>query len=296
MTMIVSLKNEDLTVKINQIGAELISVKNSHQLEYIWEANPNYWKRHAPILFPMVGRLKNDEYNYDGKTYTMYQHGFARDSKFEIIDSNDTKVIFLLKSNSKTMKIYPFRFELFVTYILVGDTLQIQMLVKNQDEHFMYFSIGAHPGFKVPINPDEESYSDYELVVKPEKNYSLIELNKNGLTTSNQSKFSIDGNPIKISHELFRDDARIFDVEANKQTTFTLKSKKSHHGVSLTAYKNKYFGVWSTYLTKSEFVCIEPWWGIADSENSTGFIRNKNDISRLCCGEEFVANFDITFF
>ncbi|WP_429970889.1 aldose 1-epimerase family protein [Fructilactobacillus sp. Tb1] len=293
--MVVTLKNSKLTVKINEIGAELISVQNPQGIEYIWGADPEHWKRHAPILFPMVGRLKNDEYSYDGSAYTMYQHGFARDSKFEIVTSSDEQVIFLLKSDVETMKAYPFKFEFYVSYTLAENMVKVSMLVKNRDHHSMYFSVGAHPGFKVPLESNE-TYDDYEVIVTPEKEYPMIALDGNGLTTTNKSNFNIHGNPIPINHELFKDDARIFDVEANDQTTFTLKSKKSQHGAAVTAYKNQYFGLWSTYPVKSDFVCIEPWWGIADSENSTGFIRDKNDISRLRCGEDFAAKFDITFF
>lgn len=294
--MIVSLQNENLTVKLNQVGAELISVKDSNGLEYIWEANPNHWKRHAPILFPMVGRLKNDEYDYDGTVYTMYQHGFARDSEFEIVTASDDEVVFSLQANANTLKIYPFKFELLVTYTLVGKILQVSMLVINQDEHSMYFSIGAHPGFKVPLSPDKETYDDYELTISPEADYPIIQLNQNGLTTTSQANLNVNGKPIKVSHELFKNDAKIFDVQAHAQTTIALKSKKSQHEVAVTAYNNQYFGVWSTYPLQSNFVCIEPWWGIADSENSTGFIKNKNDISRLRCGEDFMAKFDIKFF
>lgn len=294
--MTITLKNKKLEACIKVNGAELISVKNPDGLEYIWQADPDHWKRHAPILFPVVGRLQNDEYNYNGNIYKMYQHGFARDSDFEVINANDSQAILLLKSNPEIKKIYPFNFKLFITYTLVDDTIRVNMVVKNEDEHSMYFSIGAHPGFKVPLEPEKESYTDYHVSANPAKSYGLIKLDENGLTTSNENNFDKDSNDISISHDLFSGDAKIFDLGTNNKTSFSLYSTKSKHGAEVTAYDNQYFGLWSTYPKKSDFVCIEPWWGIADSENSTGFIKDKKDISRLRCGDEFSANFDIRFF
>ncbi|ANZ58170.1 galactose mutarotase [Fructilactobacillus lindneri] len=294
--MTVVLKNNQLNVKINEKGAEIVSVTNKELLEYIWDADPRHWKRHAPILFPIVGRLQNDEYNYEGTIYKMYQHGFARDSEFEVVEHTNTKVVFLLQPNDEIKLHYPFKFKLYVTYILNGNDLSVDMLVKNEDRHSMYFSIGAHPGFRIPLSPEKESFNDYSVTIIPDHQYSLISLDKDGLTTTNVHNKSGLTDPLPISHHLFSEDAKIFDVSENKKTTFKISSKKGKHGVAVTAYNNQYFGLWSTYPQESDFVCVEPWWGIADSESSTGFIKDKKDISRLRCGEDFYAKFTIKFF
>ncbi|WP_252895258.1 hypothetical protein [Fructilactobacillus florum] len=192
-----------------QKGAEVVSVVNSEQLEYLWNGDPKHWKRHAPLLFPIVGRLQDDQYQYDGTIYKMYQHGFARDSNFEIESQSDTQAVFLLRPNATIKKHYPFNFRLYVTYQLLQDTLAVSMLVKNDDQHSMYFSIGAHPAFRVPLEPEHEQFSDYQVEVLPHREYSLIQLNQEGLTTSSESVCGVNTKKIGIMHCLFKDDAKI---------------------------------------------------------------------------------------
>lgn len=147
------LKNNFLTVTLSDKGAEIQSVKDVNSgREYMWQADPEIWGRHAPVLFPVVGRLKDDQYTYDGKTYHMGQHGFARDAQFTVEEQDDKHIVFLLTSNEDTKKMYPFDFELRVSYSLVNNLLEEHFTVTNTDTKEMIFGIGGHPGFNLPTD------------------------------------------------------------------------------------------------------------------------------------------------
>lgn len=285
-----------MTVKINQKGAEIVSVKDQKGTEYIWGANKEYWKRHAPILFPIVGRLQDDDYIYDGNSYHMYQHGFARDSEFEIESHNKTEVNFMLHSNAATRKIYPFNFNLSIHYELDEHTIAVEMVVENINPDPMYFSLGAHPGFNVPLFPKRETFDDYSVSVAPKHDYKIVRIDQNGYSNIKHPVEKTLDNPLQLKRDLFKHDAKVLDVSDNEQTTVMLQSDVTDHGVALTAYDCKYIGIWSTYPKEAPFVCLEPWWGIADEEESTGFLKDKADISKLDPNESLNANFDITFF
>ncbi|GAY72964.1 lacX protein, plasmid [Lentilactobacillus kosonis] len=158
----IKLTNDYLTVLINPLGAELTSVKSS-DTEYIWTADKQYWGRHAPILFPIVGRLKDDRYKYAGNTYQMTQHGFARDNEFEVESQTNSDVTLSLTASANTLINYPFSFKLTVKYELQDHELNVSMTVTNLDNQEMIFQLGAHPGFNVPFNPYEGGFEDYHI-------------------------------------------------------------------------------------------------------------------------------------
>ena len=170
------LKNNFLTVTLSDQGAEIQSVKDVNSgREYIWQADPKIWGRHAPVLFPVVGRLKDDQYTYDGKTYHMGQHGFARDSKFTVEEQDDKHIVFLLTSNEDTKKMYPFDFELRVTYSLVNNLLSEHFTVTNTDTKEMIFGIGGHPGFNLPTD-NGLTKNDYYFKFAPSMDHVKIPL------------------------------------------------------------------------------------------------------------------------
>ncbi len=158
-----AISNHYLSTTIDSLGAQLTSIKKIGQdHEYIWKADPEVWGRHAPLLFPIVGRLKNDQYQFDGKDYSLGQHGFARNQEFEKLAADDDKLIFELKENEETQKSYPFLFSLRVTYTLWKNVLYNRYEVTNTENQDIYFSIGGHPGFTCPIDPNNKR-SDYYL-------------------------------------------------------------------------------------------------------------------------------------
>ena len=162
-----TIKNNIIEVVISDHGAEVQSVKGAHTgEEYMWQADPEIWGRHAPVLFPIVGRLKNDEYKYQGKTYHMGQHGFARDCDFEVENHTQESITFLLKDNEKTREMYPFKFEFRVNYNLMNNLLEENFSVVNKSDETMIFGVGGHPGFNLPVNNGEEK-EDYYFDMHP---------------------------------------------------------------------------------------------------------------------------------
>ncbi|WP_203621028.1 aldose 1-epimerase family protein [Apilactobacillus nanyangensis] len=291
--MIKTISNEYLKVKINTHGAEINSVQNSDGLEYIWFGDKKYWARHAPILFPIVGRLKDNQYTYDGKTYEMGQHGFARDMEFIVANQGEKWIDLQLVSNEETKKMYPFDFKLIIHYELNDHKLTTNINVYNTDTKEMYFSVGAHPAFNVPLVQDgSEQYDDYFVKFANKGEYDQIQFDVPYANLENIEKIELD-QPIQLFPELFYDDAKVIEIK-NREFTTTLSSDVSNHGVTMTGYNTEYGGIWSA--KDAPFVCLEPWWGIADDIHTDGKIEHKVGINNISPNEKFVAKFDLSFF
>lgn len=289
--MIRNLENNKLKVCINTFGAEITSVKDYEHEEYIWQADDKYWRRHAPILFPIVGRLKNDQYKINGKVYHMKQHGFARDSEFRVIQVTNDSIDLKLVSNSTTKEKYPFDFSLIVHYELSNNKLIVKMSVTNLDKKIMPFSIGAHPAFNVPLNSKQtERFSDYSVKISKPKIYDGILFEAPYADFSQFEKVDLS-EPIVMTHDLFYNDAKVIKINDAKVTS-TLYSNKTNKGVAVTAYNADYAGLWSA--KDAPFVCLEPWWGITDSINSDGNIEDKMGIHKLVPQDTFTVRYDIT--
>lgn len=212
------IKNEYIKAKIKSFGAELNSLqKIDDSLEYIWQGDKEFWARHSPILFPIVGRLKNDSYFYKNQKYNMSQHGFARDKEFEIVEKKDDFIEFKLSSDEKTLKIYPFSFELYLSYKLERNSLIVSYKVINKSDEKMLFSIGAHPAFNWSLEKDLKK-EDYflEFEINNSKRYFLNEL---GLVfDSIDLKF--EDKKLFLNEELFKNDALVFNDLNIKNLTF----------------------------------------------------------------------------
>lgn len=290
----IELVNNDLTVKINEMGAELTSVINSDGIEFMWQADKAFWGRHAPVLFPIVGRLKDDQYQYDGKTYSMSQHGFARDNHFSVVAQTSTAITLELKSTENTKLKFPFDFSLRITYTLDQHSLKVGYEVINQGEVEMPFSIGAHPGFNIPLVTDEASFTDYVLRVAPATNYQQVPLRAPLSDPQNTHELNLR-QPLALTHQLFENDAVILELEG-KETTVMLETAKNDHGVALTVANAPYLGIWSPYPKEAPFVCLEPWWGLADPVDTDGKLEHKFAINHLATKQQFTADFSMTFF
>lgn len=286
------LKNDLVTATINLDGAELVSVKdNKDNTEYMWQADPEVWKRHAPVLFPIVGKLKDDHFFYNDKEYKMTQHGFARDMTFEIAEQSEGFVSLVLKASSATLAKYPFDFEFYVNYTLNERTVLIEYQTINPVDDDLYFAVGAHPGFSVPL-AEGTDYNDYRLELSPKQNRYIIPLDNSNV--SPEKRFETDKNTLEISHDLFKDDAIIFELEGSN--TISIVSDKTDKAIELSTDNAEFVGLWSTYPTEGKFVCIEPWWGIADPGSSDNQFANKFAIKHLTKkDEEFNATYSITF-
>lgn len=280
-----------LQATIDSKGAELHSLySKEHEIEYLWQGDPNYWARRSPVLFPIVGSLKDDQYSYKGKTYPMSQHGFARDMAFEVFEQSADAVTFVLKSNEETRVVYPFDFELYLSYQLGGDGLTVAYKVVNTSEEEMFFSIGGHPAFNVPLE-EGLTFEDYYVKSSPMKSRIMIPLKGRYLDLENRTLGQTNA-AIALTRELFANDALIFETKG--LNSFSICSDKSPHKVTLTYNHLPFVGIWTPYGTDAPFVCIEPWAGIADATDATGNLDEKFGIQKLAAQEEFAAKYAIT--
>lgn len=282
------ISNKQLTASFKTKGAELISLKKrDDQTEYIWQADPAHWGRHAPILFPFVGKLKNNRFYHAGKSYEMGQHGFARDMEFEISDHTGDELIFELSSNEQTRQHYPFDFELTIAYQLTGNKLNISYKVSNKGDDEMYFSIGGHPAFNCPMSP-EEKRADYWLeFVQPQTLES--HLLEGGLFSGATKTVPTKDGILPVSDTLFDDDALVFKNLSSQSVALCSKSKKW-----LTFHYEgfPYLGIWSK-SGQSPFVCIEPWHGLADHVNHNGHLSEKEGIRKLKPSQVFKTSYSV---
>ncbi|MDV7756884.1 aldose 1-epimerase family protein [Liquorilactobacillus mali] len=291
--MTISLENTFLKVSFDEHGGELTSLFNKkNKLEYLWQANPKYWGRHAPVLFPIVGRLKNDEYSYEEHKYRMTQHGFARDMDFEIETKTDKLVVFRLKSNEKTMQKYPFEFVLRIKYELMSDTLKVSYLVDNPSKNQLLFSVGGHPAFNVPLS-STETFSDYHVAVAPNRIYQQIQLQGNYSDSRHPLDFT--AGTIDVTRETFKNDAVILKLE-EKSTELTLTTAQRKNGIRFNTGNAQYVGVWSKYPEEAPFVCVEPWWGLADDVSASGELTEKVGVHVLKANESFSGFYKVQVF
>lgn len=285
------IKNEYIKAKIKSFGAELNSLqKIDDSLEYIWQGDKEFWARHSPILFPIVGRLKNDSYFYKNQKYNMSQHGFARDKEFEIVEKKDDFIEFKLSSDEKTLKIYPFSFELYLSYKLERNSLIVSYKVINKSDEKMLFSIGAHPAFNWSLEKDLKK-EDYflEFEINNSKRYFLNEL---GLVfDSIDLKF--EDKKLFLNEELFKNDALVFNDLNIKNLTF--KNIRNENFIKLNFENFPYLGIWSK-PSGSPFLCIEPWFGVADEENASQNFEDKKGIINLQKDEIFSCFYSVEIF
>lgn len=290
----ITLENDQLIVKINQHGAELVSAWNKEaELEYIWYGDPMYWGRHAPNLFPIVGRLQGDQYNLAGQTYYMNQHGFARNMDFDIVEQDVDYVRFSLSDSEATWRIYPFAFRFDVIFRLKGTELFVDYEVHNPDKQkSLFFSVGGHPAFNLPL--DGGKFSDYYLSVKPEKVYDRIRLVGPFSNPNMPTPFNADI-PLRLRQEDYHDDAIILKLDRQK-TTFLLARLANQHGMEMTVDNAQYLGIWTPAAKDAPFIAVEPWWGIADTVDATGNFKEKFGNNVLAAGDTFNGTYSMNFF
>ncbi|MBQ7371948.1 MAG: aldose 1-epimerase family protein [Blautia sp.] len=295
------LENESLLIEIEDTGAELVRIFDKEkQREVLWSGDPTYWGRHAPLLFPNVGRHWQDQYQVNGKSFPSKQHGFARDMAFTCIEHSKRQVVHQLQSDEATLEKYPFAFLLNVRHTLEGRRITVQWEVENPAEGPMYFTIGGHPAFRVPVN--EESYSDYQLHFPGESSltYLLIDPDGNGTVDAEHphtlllDKASVPLGPLKdgeqvLSEHFFDLDALIFDDAQITEAQILLPDGSEY--VKLHCESFPCFGIWAA--PDAPFVCLEPWMGRADDKGFTGSLEQKPNINRLEKRSVFTKSYQI---
>ncbi len=279
---IISLSNTEISIQIKSLGAELCSVKSTANKEYIWEGNPEFWGKHSPVLFPIVGTLKNNTYFHNEKEYHLSRHGFARDMEFTLIEKTENSATFSIQSNSETLKNYPFEFELQMHYSLINTTLEIAYSVINKSDYRIPFSIGAHPAFALPGNFEDYSL-DFEKVEPLD--YTLLE---NDLVSKQTETLHTDSNKVPLTYELFKRDALIFKKLQSNSLTIVEKEKPILK-VHFEDFPS--LGIWTKM--DAPFICIEPWFGYSDTVESTGNLFEKEGVIVLEANATFQAKFSI---
>ncbi|HLY69095.1 MAG TPA: aldose 1-epimerase family protein [Puia sp.] len=286
-----TIENDLLKVNLSAKGAELQSIAHkTHLLEYLWGGDPAFWAKKSPILFPIVGTLRNDKYFYQGRAYTLGRHGFARDMEFEISEQTSVSISFLLQSNEATLQHFPFHFELIIKYSIQKNELTVAYTVKNFAEKKLYFSIGGHPAFKVPL-VGGTGYGDYFLEFNKDEILPRWPISPEGLIEKTPEPLLQSGNILWLTKELFNKDALVFKHPLSSMVS--LLSNKTEHGLHFEFSGFPYLGIWAA--KNADFVCIEPWCGIADSIDSDQQIINKEGINILKADEVFERRWTVTF-
>jgi galactose mutarotase-like enzyme len=301
------IESERMKASISTKGAELISLIDKQKgTEHIWNADEKYWKRHAPVLFPIVGSLKEQKYTYKGRQYKLSQHGFARDMEFETVSNTGTELWMRLAADDETKKNYPFDFELNIGYRIFQNQIIVLYKVLNNGREDMFFSIGAHPAFLLPPAKPSDTYAcagkagtyNCSILFENLKTVICSKLTKDGLAKAEKGQIGLeevfmDGKKygaLKITPDLFNDDA--FIVE-NHQTGEVALADADMKKVVSVKFDAPLFGFWSPAGKDAPFVCIEPWYGRCDAENFSGTLEEREYEQKLVPGGMFYKNYHI---
>lgn len=278
------LQNEYISVEINPKGAELKSIKDAKQNEFMWSADPAFWGKSSPILFPIVGSLKENTYQINDKKYHLSRHGFARDYEFTEIKVSDSKVIYELSWNPETLVVFPFEFSLQVIYEIEGNTLNCTYVVTNPDGKTLYFSLGAHPAFQFT----NVGLNDYALTFNNDTRLDGILLD-NGLLSETSQIMELQNQVLPLSYALFSKDALVFrNLKSNQ---ITLSNSKNNQRLKFKFDSFTHFGIWSA--PNADFVCLEPWCGVADAVNHNQDFTSKEGIVKLDALSNFTRTWSV---
>ncbi len=288
------LKNKELTLTINSLGAELTGITDhTANREYLWNGNPAFWKRRSPVLFPIVGSLKNQSYRYNGKVYTLPQHGFARDLEFKLLRYTDSEIWYRLDRTEETRKVYPFEFALEAGYRLTDRRITVMWKVINLGTDDMFFSIGGHPAFLCALKEDRQQ-SDYYIAFDKNAPVHYLLVNEKGLAVKKpfeeQAVLHTDNGFLKIDPRLFDRDALIIENDQFHRVSLADSEKKPYVTVEFDA---PLFGLWSPAGKNAPFICIEPWYGRCDSSDFNGSFEEKEWGNHLKAGKQFETAYTI---
>ena len=286
-----TLKNDTLKIGVKKTGAELcniVAVKNN--TSFLWDADSEIWGSYAPNLFPIIGALKDHTYLFEGKKYKLPKHGIIRHNKnITLVEHTKNSLTFGLTYSDASLKIYPFKFEFLITYRLQDNTIEVLHTVKNLGDNTMFFSVGGHPAFKCPVF-DNENYDDYYLEFEAIENSKTHLINmKNGLISSKTKPLLNNSKNLDLSHDLFNDDALIFKDLVSRKVA--LKRKNNGEILNVSFHDFNYLGIWAK--PNGNYVCIEPWLGIADSETTNQNFKEKEGILSLAPHKIFNATYSI---
>ncbi len=287
----ITLENDYIKISLAAKGAELQGLFNKEtKLEYLWNANPKFWAKHSPVLFPIVGSLKNNSFIYQGNHYELPRHGFARDHVFNFEKISESEGVFSLTQNADTLKVYPFYFELKLRYQLIDSKLKLTYEIENTGTSELLFSIGAHPAFAVPNTPDT-IYEDYYLAFNADEKLTFWKL-EDGLVAKETNDIELNAHKLKLTHDLFYNDALVFkNLQSNR---ISLLNTKNDNGLHFHFEEFPFFGIWAA--TDAPFVCLEPWCGVADGVNHNQELSSKEGIIKLDAGKNWSRFWEVECF
>lgn len=290
--MLYTIENKKIKVTVTDMGAEMTSIIfKKTGVEYLWQADPTYWLGHAYNLFPICGRLWDGKYTYQGKTYEMNLHGFARKTEYELTEQTENSLTFRLTDSDVTYAQYPFHFELLLTYTLEDASVITTFHIENKDEKEMIYAIGGHPGFNVPL-AEGESYTDYTITFAEKCEPKQLCMSETCYYLGETKPFKLRcGKSFALSHDLFDNDA-VFLTDVASEVT--LKSSVSKRFVKVTYPGMKYVGFWHKPKTEAPYVCIEPWASIPADDGKVDDLETKRDMLRLTPGGVHEQSFTIS--
>jgi galactose mutarotase-like enzyme len=287
-----TIQNNHLQVSIQEKGAELQSIFHKiFNIEYLWSGDPQFWGKKSPALFPIVGTLKNNSYTYQDKAYELSRHGFARDKVFSVTAQTDESVTLSIESDDSTLAVYPFHFRFNIIYTLHQDKLTVTYEVENTGPSEMYFSVGGHPAFKLPLIGGTV-YEDYELEFNKTETTGRWPLSKEGLIEKKPLPLLQNTNILPLSKALFNHDAIV--LKHLQSDSVRLVSSRTQHGLRFTFIGFPYLGLWAA--PGADFICIEPWCGIADNVDASSNWPDKEGLNQLAVGKMFEASWQVSFF
>ena len=291
------IENGKIRAVIESAGAELTSLKKTDSAEeLIWKADKEYWGRHAPMLFPIVGKVWNGQYKADGSTYCLPQHGFARDREFTLLCHDTESAVFCLESDEESLKVYPYKFRLEATYRLEDTSLITEWRIKNTGNTALYYQIGAHPGFNFRNFSKEDSIHGFfrlTLADEPASQLVIGLLTPQGYRSEQAAMLSLDSDAmLPITPGLFENDALV--LEGNQIDQVILYDKDCNPYIALDSSDAKVWGLWSPPTKNAPFVCIEPWLGRCDTVGYDGDISSRDYINLLEAGKSAAFRFRIT--
>lgn len=289
--MIYEIENEYMKVSVDVIGAELKSVlRKDGNIEHLWQGDEKYWTSRSPILFPIVGRLFEGRYSFNGKEYEMNPHGLLRKSKFALVDKTCKKMTFAYSANDDTFARYPFKFIFTVEYLLCKNTLSVVYSVKNVGKDTMYFGLGGHPGFNVPF--DGGKFEDYYVETATKVMPKRLTLSENYLMSGNSVDYPLEnGKVMRLRHDMFDNDAVILEGAGNE---VTLKSDKTEKSITVKFPNMPFVGFWHAVKTDAPYVCIEPWENLPSVDGKVEKLTDKRNIGSLGAGETYNSTINIT--
>jgi len=287
-----TIENEKIKVTVTDMGAEMTSlILKKTGVEYLWQADATYWAGHAYNLFPICGRLWEGKYTYQGNTYEMNLHGFARKTEYALAEQTDTSLTFRLTDTEDIYAQYPFHFELLLTYSLEGASVITTFHVKNQDDKELIFAIGGHPGFNVPL-AEGETFTDYTITFSEKCEPQQLCMSETCYYLNETKPFKLRcGKSFKLSHDLFDNDAVFLTGMAPE---VTLKSGVSKRFVKVSYPGMKYLGFWHKPKTEAPYVCIEPWMSVPADDGVVDALETKRDMIHLVAGNTYQQSFTVT--